>query len=352
MWGMWQPDRFREFVVKDPKVRLIHAPPFHDRVVHHALVDVIEPFFEKKFIFDSYACRKGKGFHMAAKKAQSCIRKLGAGKSVYILKADISKYFPSINHNHLMKAISRTIRDKNVLSLSKNIIKNSGFDKVGLPVGTLTSQLFANVYLDLFDHYIKDDLGVKLYCRYMDDFIVVSSNKQDLHQILSMASNFLEKELSLSLNPKTSIFPEKQGLDFCGYRIWRTHILPRKRTVKRARRKIIKTARKCNAGSAPVSLVRDQIMSYLGYMKHCNGHITSKHILIDAKIKRTKETTAWRLTSIYSLTENTKRRQRPIVPWGSIGRAWTRSVGGEGGLEMATTTLWSTTGGCSDQDAF
>lgn len=287
LWGSWSPAPWKEFMVYDPKRRLIQAPPFKDRVVHHALVDVIEPLFEKKFIFDSYACRKGKGFHQSVARVQTFLRKAAvASDKVYVLKADISKYFPSINHDALYGILCRTIKDKQALNLCRTVIKETGFDGRGIPVGALTSQLYANIYLDQLDHYIKDELGVKLYCRYMDDFIIVANDKGSLWDLLDKLAGFLTNELRLALNPKTAIFPAVRGVDFCGYRVWRNYILPRKRIIRHARRHLAHLAGLCSRGVIPLVTVRQSIMSFLGYMKHCNGYKTTKNLLLETTIKR------------------------------------------------------------------
>ena len=287
LWGSWEPSPWKEFMVYDPKHRLIQAPPFKDRVVHHALVDAIEPLFEKKTIFDSYACRRGKGFHASVKRVQTFLRKAAVnGDKVYVLKADISKYFPSINHDALYDILCRTIKDKQVLSLCNTIIKNTGFEGRGIPVGALTSQLYANLYIGQLDHYMKDDLGVKFYCRYMDDFIIVHNNKKTLWSLLEKAVEFLTKNLMLTLNPKTAIFPAVRGVDFCGYRIWKNYILPRKRIIRNARRHLSHLASLCSRGIISLEMVRQSVMSFLGYMKHCNGYTTTENILLDTTIRR------------------------------------------------------------------
>jgi RNA-directed DNA polymerase len=283
MWYQWRPGPWHEFVVKEPKIRLIQAPLFADRVVHHALVDVVSPLFEKKFISDSYACRMGKGFHSASKRIQKFVRQVPGG---YALQADISSYFPSIDHDALMRIISRTIRDKDVLWLCCMIIKKSGFEQKGIPIGALTSQLFANVYLDQLDHYIKDGLGVKYYCRYMDDFVIIDKDKQNLWRLLSKIDDYLQYRLRLDLNPKTDIFPTNRGIDFCGYRVWPSHILPRKRIIRRARRQLSYMARLCSAGRISVAAFRAGVMSFLGYMRHCSGYVTASKILLQTSVTR------------------------------------------------------------------
>ncbi|HOM03855.1 MAG TPA: reverse transcriptase/maturase family protein [Acetivibrio sp.] len=281
IWKTYEPGRFKEFYVYDPKKRLIHAPAFRDRVIHHALCNIIEPLFEKKFIYDSYACRKGKGTHAAVKRVQKFMRKLP--RNSYVLKADISQYFPSINHSILMNIIQRTIRCKDTLWLIETIIFQTD---QGLPIGALTSQLFANVYLNELDHFIKDQLGVKYYLRYMDDFVIAHPDKKYLKQLLCDIQDFLITRLALKLNPKTRICPYAQGVDFAGYRTWPTHILPRKRNVKRAKRMFKKLMKDYALGIIDLDYIKPRLMSFLGYMKHCDGYITLHHILSEFVLKR------------------------------------------------------------------
>ncbi|MEA4872166.1 MAG: reverse transcriptase/maturase family protein [Synergistaceae bacterium] len=275
IWHTWSPKPYRQFEVHEPKRRLIHAPQFSDRVIHHALVRVIEPLFERKMIFHSFACRKGLGTHNAVATAEMFARKMAAKYGqYYFLKGDIHHYFPSINHEALKNIIRRTIRDKDVLWLINKIIDESGFPGVGLPIGTLTSQLFANVYLDSLDHHMKDVLGVKHYLRYMDDFIVFSNDKGELRTLLNETRQWLSDNLKLQLNGKTRIVSQSEGLDFCGYRIWPAYRLPRKRNVTRMRRRMKKLCKRYRRGAIPAENVKAAWASFLGYMKHCNGHKT------------------------------------------------------------------------------
>ena len=177
--GTWQPGDHRQFFVYDPKFRSIAAPPFADRVVHHAICTIIEPLFERRFIYDSYACRVDKGAHRGARRLQTFLRKKHA---VYALKCDISKFFASIDHAVLCQIIRQTIPDPKLLEILDRII--AGYSP-GIPIGNLTSQLFANVYLDQLDHFIKEELRVKYYLRYMDDFILLGENKTVLTKMLA-----------------------------------------------------------------------------------------------------------------------------------------------------------------------
>jgi hypothetical protein len=281
--GIWAPGRPREFMVQDPKPRMISAPPFADRVVHHAVVRVIEPHLERRFIFDSYACRKNRGVHSAVSRLQAHMRAAQReGGKVWVLKCDISKYFASINHGRLMAILRRSISDQKVLRLVRTNLGGYGFDGgLGIPVGALTSQLFANVYLDQLDHWIKDELGVRRYVRYMDDFVIVGHSKADLWKLCDAIADWLATRLALRLNRKTGVWPASGGIDFCGYRTWTTHLLPRKRTVQKARATFRDLALLYRRGEVSYDQMRPYIASFLGYMQHCSGHQTVSRILDD-----------------------------------------------------------------------
>lgn len=284
IWHAWSPGKWKSFITYEPKKRVIQAPPFTDRVVHHALVRVIEPLFEKKFIYDSYACRKDKGTHAAHSRVVEFLRSFSA-KRCYVLQTDIRSYFPSIDHDVLMGLLQRTIRDKNTLWLLNKIVRKSGFEGRGIPIGALTSQLFANIYLNELDHFVKDDLGIKRYLRYMDDALFFSSEKASLKDILIEVRDFLRNKLKLELNPKTHIYSAVQGVNFCGYRTWATHTLPRKRNVRRAQRKLRKMAKLYSEGRISIETIKSVLFSWLGYMQHCNGHKTVEKFLQEFKLR-------------------------------------------------------------------
>ena len=288
MWRSWGPGAWNEFEVYEPKKRLIQAPPFNDRVVHHALVRVVESLFERKFIHDSYACRKGRGVHGAALRLQSFLRRANRkwGGSVYALKADIAAYFPSVRHDRLMDILARTIRDRSVLWLCETIINGCGANGKGIPVGALTSQLFANIYLNELDHFVKDGLGKQFYVRFMDDWVILAPSKTALHEDRAKIEPYLTGHLGLALNPKTQVFPVTRGIDFVGYRTWATHILPRKRNVLRARRRFRMLARAYTAGRVDLPDIAPSVHSFLGYMKHCAGMLTVYHILSGFALRR------------------------------------------------------------------
>jgi retron-type reverse transcriptase len=287
--GTYWPSPMRQFRVRSPKPRLISAPAFRDRVVQHALIRVIEPHFERRFIDGSFACRKGRGTHAAIKDVFKSTRIARRNwKKYYVLKGDVSDFYASVNHAILKRLIRRTIRDKKVLRFLDTIIidtySTEGKEGAGIPIGTLTSQLLANVYLDPLDHFIKEGNRIKHYARYMDDFVIIHHDKQYLRELLGEIDAFLH-DLALKLNPKTAIFPGKQGIDFCGYRVWPTHIKPRKSTVKRAKKRIKKFSEVYKENPRILEHAKRSITSFLGYIKHCSGLKTAQSTLKKAVFK-------------------------------------------------------------------
>lgn len=199
----YNPEPMKQFTIKDPKTRLISASAFRDRIVHHALCNIIEPIFDKIFIYDSYANRKGKGVHAALERFHSFMRKVSCnGKTLqhardnnqvygYALKADIRHYFDSVDHEILLNIISRKVKDGKVLSLIKKILANHTSER-GMPLGNLTSQFFANVYLNELDYFVKHNLRAKYYIRYVDDFVILDTSAQKLEFYKAEISNFLQ----------------------------------------------------------------------------------------------------------------------------------------------------------------
>lgn len=278
--GTWQPGQPRRFMVRDPKWREITAPPFADRIVHHAIVRVIEPLFERRFIHDSYACRKGKGTHVAVMRTQAFLRRAKRrwGAGAYIVKIDVKSYFASIDHDILLRRIARVVTCERTLALWRSALSGYGFDGVGLPVGALTSQLAANILLDALDHRIKDDWGVREYVRYMDDFVLLAPDKATAARWLRMIGDELA-ELGLQLNPKSGYWPIDRGVDFCGYRIWATHIRPRRRSIRSWRLRLRRLAWLYRSGQAGLDRCRAAVMSMLAVMRWANARRTVESLL-------------------------------------------------------------------------
>ena len=192
-----------------------------DRIVHQALVNGIEPIFERRFIFDSFSCRKGKGTHAASYRLRSHLRRASSNnsKTIYALQCDIRKFFDSLDHEILLQLLSKHIQCSKTASLLKHIV--TGFNAQsgkGVPIGNLTSQLFANIYLHEFDHFIKHHLKIKWYLRYCDDFVILDSARDALMKFIPAIKEFLQDTLRLALHPhKISLRTWNQGIDFVGY---------------------------------------------------------------------------------------------------------------------------------------
>ncbi|MBL7794790.1 MAG: group II intron reverse transcriptase domain-containing protein [Saprospiraceae bacterium] len=235
--GEYHPRPYRYFELKDPKRRTIAVADFKDRVVHHAVVGALEPVFERLFIHDSYATRKGKGAHSAVFQAQRYLR-----RSPYFLKTDIEKYFDSIDHGILLNLIERKIKDKRLVELISRILANGGRSGVGLPIGNLTSQFFANVYLNGFDQWIKETKREPYYIRYMDDFVIFSNEKTHLKSLLVDMKAWLDTNLNLRLKPGATFMNiSDNGLSFLGTRIFPALIRIHPENARRASQKLLKT---------------------------------------------------------------------------------------------------------------
>lgn len=285
--GTYEMGGYFFFKVYEPKERLIMALPFYDRVVQHMIINIIEPLFERRFVFHSYACRKNKGTHEASNTLARWLYNLQVvqGKKIYAIKADIHHYFQSIDHKILKAEIRRYISDKVLLKILDYIIDHNGIypPGIGIPVGNLTSQIFANVYLNILDQYIKHELGVRFYIRYMDDFIILSEDPEELREILKKVEIFLRDRLHLRLNPKTTMIAAKNGVDFVGYR----HFPSFKIIRKSATRRLKKLMHAFETGEVDEELFDNSIKSRLGYMKHADTYNLA--ISINKEVEAIKE---------------------------------------------------------------
>ncbi len=231
--GSWQPGLFRQFTIIDPKIRLIHAAPFADRVVHHAIITVLDPLLDARQIPDSYACRRGKGTHAAV------LRAFAQGqRQVWFAKLDVRKFFDSVDHAILKGLLRRIIKDRQVLDLLDRIIDS--YHTVlgkGLPIGNLTSQYFANHYLAGLDHEVKSVWRISAYLRYMDDMVVWGLDCSGMRETVARITDWLADQRQLVLKPAV-IGRSVQGLPFLGYRLTPQGIYLAAKSKRRFRRKI------------------------------------------------------------------------------------------------------------------
>lgn len=291
--GSYRHGGYRSFEVRDPKRRQVKAAAFRDRVVHHALCNVIEPIFEARFIADSFACRKGKGTLAALERCRALARRYRDG---YVLKSDVSKYFYSVDHALLRRILERAIADERVLALCAHILASSEDARfrayfpddelfalerpTGIPIGNLTSQLFSNIYLAELDRFIKQTLRHKAYLRYMDDFLLFGPDKRALWEELARVEDFLAERLRLRLHPrKRTVSPVRCGVDWVGYMVFPDRVRLRRRNIFRFRARNRRLRRLLRARLIPVSRVRDSVVSFLGYARHAQAVRLTERLL-------------------------------------------------------------------------
>ena len=297
--GGYRPGGYRLFQIYDRKPRLIAAAPFRDRVAHHAVMGVIEPTLDRRFIHDSYACRVGKGVHAAVRRYQQWAR-----THAYVLKLDVSRYFPSIDHGLLKAKLRRRIKDVGVLNLLDRMIDSapSGFappvagpsdDLVdlmqrgrGLPIGNLTSQFFGNLYLNDLDHYLKQACGVRAYLRYVDDLVLLHDDKNQLWRWRDAIAEFLLTE-RLMLHPrKTQVQPVGLGLNLLGYRVWPWRVRLQRDSGYRYRKRLRGLARGYALGRVDLEDVRASVAAWLGHVNHAESLGLRRAVLGSVSFRR------------------------------------------------------------------
>lgn len=305
---------YRKLWVYVPKKRLVMALDYPDRIVQWSLYLYLNPIYDRLFIEDSYACRKNKGSHKAAKRLQywMCQVQRKPGPGWYCLKLDISKYFYRVSHEKLLAILERRVKGPAMMAFIRGVVNSRAepfglprwrtpqdtppeewLYEVGMPIGNLTSQLFANIYLNELDQYCKHKLKIHYYIRYMDDVIILGQDKETLHRWKAAVETFLREELALDLNSKTSIRPVRQGVEFVGVRIWPTHMKLRKSTVRRIKREVRKISALYAAGDMTRQDFYRRAASIRGLLKHTES----------ASLR-------WRLNEIYRAElEKAKQKQ-------------------------------------------
>lgn len=230
--------KYREFTIYEPKERIIKSLPYKDRIVQQWYVyEFIKPYIIPRFIKDTYACLDNRGTHKCVLQTQKYMKQMNKKyKTYYIIKGDIKKYFYSIDKDILFKIMHKYIKDKKLLELTKIFIYDND-SKKSIPIGNYTSQYFANIYLNELDQYIKNELNIRYYLRYMDDFCILISNKNKAKLIYTKIETFLNINLKLQMNNKSRYYPSKFGINFCGYVIHENYILLRKRCIKSLKKK-------------------------------------------------------------------------------------------------------------------
>ena len=275
--------QYREFMVYEPKPRVIKSLPYRDRIVHQWVVEeFIKPYITPKLIDTTFACIVNRGTHASADQMQKYMRHLyNKHIDYWILKCDISKFFYSIDPNILYTILQKHIYDKDLLYLIKIILfdNRDPNEKIGIPIGNYTSQYFANIYLNELDQYVKRILKVKFYIRYMDDFILLLPTKKDCIEYKKILEEFLHSKLHLNLNAKTKYYPSKMGVDFCGYRIFPTHRLLRNSNKTKIKNSIRHWNILYRKKQLDLDYALQSFNSWYGHASHCNSfHLINKMV--------------------------------------------------------------------------
>lgn len=281
--GRYHPGGYTSFHIHDPKKRLISAAPFRDRVVHHALVNLIEPIFERKFIYDTYANRKGKGTHKALDRATQFMRRFE-----YVLSMDICQYFPSIDHQVLQENLFQSVQEARTKNLCRQIIASGQgvlqeeYEMVffphdtlfsanrprGLPIGNLTSQFFANIYLSPLDHFIKRKLKCKGYLRYVDDMLLFANSKKELHKWRKEIILFLEN-LRLNIHENSAQpRPVRIGVPFLGFQVFPDYRRLKRRKAIHARRRLKALSAQYRAGEIDKEKINGSVQAWIAHAEH------------------------------------------------------------------------------------
>jgi retron-type reverse transcriptase len=282
--GLYKTSKYDIFTIYEPKEREIYRLPYYpDRIVHHAIMNVLEPVFVSIFTTDTYSCIKNRGIHAVAGKIKRILRENPEG-TAYCLKIDIRKFYPSIDHDILKQLLRRKIKDMRLLSLLDEIIDSAG----GVPIGNYLSQYFANLYLAYFDHWLKEKKGIKFYFRYADDIVVLHNDKRHLHGLFMEMQAYLADNLKLQIKSNWQIFPvDSRGIDFVGYVFFHTHTLLRKSIKQRFCRRLARINKRERLSPEEF---KQSICPWWGWAKYCNSiHLIyklSKNSKYEIKFRR------------------------------------------------------------------
>lgn len=283
----YQPGKYHQFYIFEPKKRIIQAPGFRDQIVHQAIHHILEPFYERHFFQTSYACRKNLGTHKAQKNVEKLIRH---NPELYACSLDISKYFASINHGKLKQILKQNIADQKLLRLLGKIIDSTdsgcSYDHLfsvdspvlnnstkGIPIGNLTSQLFANIYLHQLDSFAKRHLKIRKYHRYMDDILFFHPDKEQLLTWQKQITEFLRNKLYLELNPrKVRVYPVRYGVDFVGYVMYPNRTRIRGSSVKRFKKRYRRSLKLTATGQISQDSLLATFDSFIAHISHGDSY--------------------------------------------------------------------------------
>ena len=288
--GTFKTSKYHVFKIYEPKEREIFRLPYYpDRILHHAIMNILEPIWVSVFNKNTYSCIKNRGIHACAKDVKHTLKKDPDGTR-YCLKIDVRKFYPSIDHEILKTVVRRKIKDSRLLALLDEII-----DSVpsGVPIGNYLSQYFANLFMAHFDHWLKETNGVKYYWRYADDIVILAPNKDVLHSLLHEIRAYLRNNLKLKVKRNYQVFPvDSRGIDFLGYVFYHSHTLLRKSIKQKLCRRVAKLNKRKVAPTK--EQYKQQICSWWGWCKYCDSvnliNKLSKQFPYEIKFNRAKRT--------------------------------------------------------------
>lgn len=285
--GTFKTSKYHIFTIYEPKERLIYRLPYYpDRILHHAIMNVLEPIWVSVFNKNTYSCIKNRGIHKCTKDVKQALKQDPDGTR-YCLKIDVRKFYPSINHEILKKVVRRKIKDGRLLALLDEIIDSTD----GVPIGNYLSQYFANLFLAYFDHWLKEEKRVKYYWRYADDIVILAPNKEFLHNLLHEIRAYLRDNLKLAVKRNYQVFPvDSRGIDFLGYVFYHSHTLLRKAIKQKLCRRVAKLNKRKIAPTK--EYYKQQICSWWGWCKYCDSinlvNKLSKQFPYEIKFNRSK----------------------------------------------------------------
>jgi len=286
----YKTSRYTIKAIHEPKERLIFKLPYYpDRIVHHAIMSVLQPIWDRTFILDVYSAIPDRGIHAGLLKLRKFLR--DENNTRYCLKFDISKFYPSVNHDILLQLIEHKIKCKDTMWLLEEIVRSPG-GSTNIPIGNYLSQYFANIYLNEFDHWLKEQCGARRYIRYGDDGVILDSDRSYLVNLKFQIEKYLRDKLVLQINPKSRIIKvDTQGIDFLGYRTYRSYTLLRKSSAKKLKNRVEAiVARPEEFG--PQYIV-SSIVSMLGWLNYCNSYnLSNKYIYSNEDLLCIFETSA------------------------------------------------------------
>lgn len=308
----YRPGPYHRFAVYGPRKRIISIPDFEDRIVQIAVHRTLLKFYQPKYIRHSYACVRGRSLQMAVEQIrrnmQETLRRYG---DAWVLRMDVRNFFGSIDREVLKEILRRKITDPAFQNLLETIIDSSPEGERGLPVGSVTSHDFANIYLDRVDQYVTRFLKIGTYVRYVDDMVLVVESREKAKEVYRQVRAFLEDRLHLQLNEKTRIAKAVRGVSVFGYRIFPTHMTVRRQAVIRQRRKMKKLHRKYEAGQLSQGAIRQSAYSWIGYARKSNSYLITKRLFEPYDYIQVEQEAKWFGGLGQSQKQGDQRQSRP-----------------------------------------